>query len=191
MSNARHLLGWSAVHVSHVALATALLHGCTQSSLELTTAASTASVAPPATSTAPATPQATAQTPASLTLGVGEYWARDSRTAFGTFAGVSFPACLSNTSAQPLWYYAQWPKDPWVRKWVHRPGSDAWTDETFRLCGLGVKLHQLAPGEAVTFKSSVSIDQVGGCLRIEIPLYAGPSAAQASYLASSSEVPIQ
>jgi hypothetical protein len=131
--------------------------------------------------------------PATIALGAGEHVVShlDFPPPFDSVEVIMFPVQLTNTSGEPVWYRAQTAGHPWVREWVRSPNNPSWTEETFHLCALGVKLHELAPGESVSFEVATSTDNVGGQYRIELEIFAGPSPRDTACNVSSAELAIK
>ncbi len=109
---------------------------------------------------------------------------------FDIYESALFTGRFTNTSAEPIWYYAYMPEHPWFRTWVCSPGNVEWTDETFYPCLTWAHFAQLQPGDSLLFKANASASDAGGSIRVELQLYAEASFSSPTFLVSSPDVVI-
>jgi len=116
---------------------------------------------------------------ATLTLGVGEHYSLstdDLPPPLDRIEGFMFPAQLTNTTSERLWYYAEsGSESPVAQSWACPPGSDNWSAVSFNQCGNGDTFQELAADKSVTFKVCAPNEFSGGRLRVAVVLFDAPS----------------
>ncbi len=129
--------------------------------------------------------------PATISLGAGKHRVEPKSSSIAGYESVEFPARLTNTSKQSIWYYAQFRELPFYSLLVRPSGDAHWTDRTQPMCGLGADFHQLAPGASMPFRVWVPALDVGSQLRVEIPIHSVPNNKPKPHEVSSPATPIQ
>ena len=111
--------------------------------------------------------------PARITVGALTHRVEPPSGSIAGYKSVEFPVRLTNTSKQPIWYYAQLRKLPFHTTLSRPTPKSKWTEQTFPVCGLGADFHKLDPGASISFEAWVP-DDTGHQFRVEVPIYRLP-----------------
>ena len=84
---------------------------------------------------------------------------------------VEFPARITNTSKQPVWFYTWLPDRPYYRAFTRQSKSDRWEELPYSMCGVGATEYELAPNASMRFPTVAPSDDAGHEYRVELSIY--------------------
>jgi len=113
---------------------------------------------------------------ATLSLGAGKRCVEPAEGGRGSCEYMTYPAHLTNTSAQPLGYVCfLTPDAPVYKTMTLRPPSTEWKRGTTGYCSMGLDRFRLDPGASVDFVVTVFPPLNGTQFRVEMSLYFRPT----------------
>jgi hypothetical protein len=101
-----------------------------------------------------------------------------------------FPCRLTNTSAEPIWFYGL--VTPSDTVYTRAPWKIRWTDDPWRrMCAFGKSLHKLPPGASASFWEFMPESEYGRQFRLEISVFKAPDLKAKPLRIRSQPVPVK
>ena len=104
---------------------------------------------------------------------------------------VEFPARITNTSKQSVWFYGVAPDWPYYSAFTRSSKSDRWVELPYGMCGVGATAYELARNASMRFKAIAPAEDAGDEYRVELSFYTSPGGQTRSFSVTSAPTIIQ
>ena len=98
---------------------------------------------------------------------------------------VEFPARITNTSKQSVWFYGGMPNMPYYSAFTRSSKSGRWVELPSNICCIGATAYELARNASMRFKANAHAEDAGDEYRVELSFYTSPAAQTKSFSVTS------
>lgn len=130
------------------------------------------------------------ESPAQITIGALTHRVEPPGNGIAGYKPVDFTTRLTNTSKEPIWFYAQRRTSPFYVTLSRPTPKSQWTIQLEPECSLGAQFHKLEPGAFISFDAFVH-DHPGHEFRVEMDIYRSPDKKAKPFKVSSEAIVIK